>query len=104
VAGSATGPRVGVLAIQGDFHAHGSALQRLGAVAVEVRRPEQLDCLDGLVIPGGESTTITMGLRAYELEQPILENVIGRVQVRLRLHDKSIDTCDGSEAIPLRHA
>jgi len=77
VAGSATGPRVGVLAIQGDFHAHGSALQRLGAVAVEVRRPEQLDGLDGLVIPGGESTTITMGLRAYELEQPIRDFAAG---------------------------
>jgi pyridoxal 5'-phosphate synthase pdxT subunit len=71
VARSVAGPRIGVLAIQGDFQAHADALRRLGAGPVEVRKPEQLDGLDGLVIPGGESTTITMGLRSYELEQPI---------------------------------
>jgi 5'-phosphate synthase pdxT subunit len=63
--------RIGVLAIQGDFEAHGDALGRLGAEAVEVRRPSQLEQLDGLVIPGGESTTIQMGLEAYDLEQPL---------------------------------
>jgi 5'-phosphate synthase pdxT subunit len=47
-----------VLAIQGDFEAHAAALARLGADAVEVRRPDQLAGLDGLVIPGGESTTL----------------------------------------------
>jgi 5'-phosphate synthase pdxT subunit len=61
-----------VLAIQGDFEAHASALGRLGAEAVEVRRPAELDGLDGLVIPGGESTTIQMGLEAYGLEEPIV--------------------------------
>ncbi len=60
-----------MLAIQGDFEAHVRALDRLGAEASEVRRPEELDGLDGLVIPGGESTTITKGLGAYGLEQPI---------------------------------
>jgi pyridoxal 5'-phosphate synthase pdxT subunit len=64
-------PLVGVLAIQGDFEAHAAALGRLGAEAVEVRRPDQLADLDGLVIPGGESTTIQMGLDAYGLEQPL---------------------------------
>jgi 5'-phosphate synthase pdxT subunit len=63
--------RIGVLAIQGDFEAHGDALRRLGAEAIEVRRPSQLEQLDGLVIPGGESTTIQMGLEAYGLEQPL---------------------------------
>lgn len=63
--------RVGVLAIQGDFEAHGDALRRLGADAIEVRRPSELEQLDGLVIPGGESTTIRMGLEAYGLEQPL---------------------------------
>jgi pyridoxal 5'-phosphate synthase pdxT subunit len=77
VVGSATGPRVGVLAIQGDFHAHGSALQRLGAVAVEVRRPEQLEALAGLIIPGGESTTMSMGIEAYGLERPLRDFVRG---------------------------
>jgi 5'-phosphate synthase pdxT subunit len=63
--------RIGVLAIQGDFAAHRRALARLGAVAVEVRRPAQLEGLDGLVIPGGESTTMEKGVAAYGLEQPL---------------------------------
>jgi 5'-phosphate synthase pdxT subunit len=50
-------PRIGVLAIQGDFAAHARALEEAGADAVEVRTPAQLDGLDGLVLPGGESTT-----------------------------------------------
>ena len=50
--------RIGVLALQGDFAAHRSALGRLGVEAPEVRKPEQLAGLDGLVIPGGESTTL----------------------------------------------
>jgi len=62
-----------VLAIQGDFEAHAWALRRLGAEPVEVRRPARLEGLDGLVIPGGESTTISMGLAAYGLEEPIRE-------------------------------
>jgi 5'-phosphate synthase pdxT subunit len=63
--------RVGVLAIQGDFEAHAQALARLGAEAREVRRPEELDELDGLVIPGGESTTITMGLESTGLDAAV---------------------------------
>jgi 5'-phosphate synthase pdxT subunit len=65
--------RVGVLAVQGDFEAHAAALERLGAEAIEVRRPAELAGLDGLVIPGGESTTIQMGLDAYGLGEPIIE-------------------------------
>ena len=49
---------IGVLAIQGNFAAHAAALQAVGAQAVEVRKPEELAGLDGLIIPGGESTTI----------------------------------------------
>jgi 5'-phosphate synthase pdxT subunit len=60
-----------VLAIQGGFEAHARALRRLGAVATEVRRPEQLGGVDGLVIPGGESTTISMGIEAYGLAPAI---------------------------------
>jgi pyridoxal 5'-phosphate synthase pdxT subunit len=74
VAGSPP-PRIGVLAMQGDFEAHAAALERLGAHAVEVRRPGQLDALDGLVIPGGESTTIQMGIEAYAFEQPLADFV-----------------------------
>jgi 5'-phosphate synthase pdxT subunit len=65
--------RIGVLAIQGDFEAHAASLRRLGCEALEVRRPNQLASVDGLIIPGGESTTITKGLHAYGLEQPIKE-------------------------------
>jgi 5'-phosphate synthase pdxT subunit len=50
--------RIGVLALQGDFAAHAKALGDVGAETVEVRRPEQLAALDGLVVPGGESTTL----------------------------------------------
>ena len=48
--------RIGVLAVQGNFREHAAMLRRLGAEAVEVRLPEELEGLDGLVIPGGEST------------------------------------------------
>jgi 5'-phosphate synthase pdxT subunit len=50
--------RIGVLALQGDFHLHRKALERCGAEGVEVRKPEELDGLDGLIMPGGESTTL----------------------------------------------
>jgi 5'-phosphate synthase pdxT subunit len=63
--------RVGVLAMQGDFAAHGRMLRELGAAPAEVRTPEQLEGLDALVIPGGESTTITMGIEAAGLGDPI---------------------------------
>jgi pyridoxal 5'-phosphate synthase pdxT subunit len=69
--------RIGVLAIQGGFEAHVDALRRLGAEASEVRRPDELADLDGLVIPGGESTTISMGLEAYGFEQPIRDFASG---------------------------
>jgi pyridoxal 5'-phosphate synthase pdxT subunit len=62
-----------VLAIQGGFEAHGAALERLGCRPVEVRRPDQLEGLEGLVLPGGESTTITMGIDAAGLAGPIRE-------------------------------
>jgi len=63
--------RIGVLAIQGDFREHADVLRRLGAEAVEVRKPEQLDGLDGLVIPGGESTAISRLIGIYGLEDAL---------------------------------
>ena len=54
--------RVGILAIQGDFEAHARALTRLGAETALVRREKDLDGLDALILPGGESTTIAKGL------------------------------------------
>ena len=63
--------RLGVLAIQGGFEAHCEVLGRLGAKIAEVRLPADLEGLDGLVIPGGESTTISMGISSAGLEEPI---------------------------------
>jgi pyridoxal 5'-phosphate synthase pdxT subunit len=63
--------KIGVLAVQGNFREHASMLRRLGAEPVEVRKPEQLEELDGLVIPGGESTAIARLVRLYGLEEAI---------------------------------
>jgi 5'-phosphate synthase pdxT subunit len=61
-------PRIGVLALQGAFREHARALRRLGAEVVEVRHPEELEGLDGLVIPGGESTTMMRLADLYGLD------------------------------------
>ena len=63
--------RIGVLALQGAFREHAAALRKLGAEVVEVRLPEELDGLDGLVIPGGESTTIMRLAELYGLDAAI---------------------------------
>jgi 5'-phosphate synthase pdxT subunit len=63
--------RIGVLAVQGGFEAHLRMLRQLAADAIEVRVPADLDRLDGLVIPGGESTTILKGIEAAGLEPAI---------------------------------
>jgi pyridoxal 5'-phosphate synthase pdxT subunit len=63
--------RIGVLAVQGNFREHAAMLRRLGADVVEVRKPEQLEELDGLVIPGGESTAIMRLVRIYGLEEAL---------------------------------
>ena len=62
---------IGVLAVQGNFREHAAMLRRLGADVVEVRKPEQLEGLDGLVVPGGESTAIGRLIRLYGLEEAI---------------------------------
>jgi 5'-phosphate synthase pdxT subunit len=64
-------PTIGVLALQGDFAEHIAILRALGAEAVEVRLPSQLPTLDALIIPGGESTTITRLLDIYEMREPL---------------------------------
>ncbi len=66
-------PLIGVLAIQGGFEAHGRMLRRLGARVREVRVVADLDGLDGLVIPGGESTAITLGIEREGLATPLRE-------------------------------
>jgi 5'-phosphate synthase pdxT subunit len=66
-----TRPKIGVLAVQGNVREHTAMLRRLGAEVVEVRKPEQLEGLAGLVIPGGESTAIGRLIRLYGLEEAI---------------------------------
>jgi 5'-phosphate synthase pdxT subunit len=63
--------RIGVLAVQGNFREHAAMLRRLGAEPVEVRLPEQLDGLDGLIVPGGESTAIMRLMRLYGLDEAV---------------------------------
>ncbi|HEX2126313.1 MAG TPA: pyridoxal 5'-phosphate synthase glutaminase subunit PdxT [Thermoleophilaceae bacterium] len=68
-----TNPVVGVLAIQGDFEAHARALREVGAEPRAVRTPADLEGLDGLIIPGGESTTMTIGIEREGLVEPLRE-------------------------------
>ncbi len=63
--------RIGVLAVQGNFREHLAVLSRLGVTGVEVRKPGQLEGLDGLIVPGGESTAIGRLLRLYDLDDAI---------------------------------
>ena len=79
--------RVGVLALQGDFAAHGAALARAGAEPVYVRQPEQFRAIDGLVIPGGESTTMLKLLHQDGLMEALAE--FGR-------HKPVFGTCAGA--------
>jgi 5'-phosphate synthase pdxT subunit len=74
-------PLVGVLALQGGFEAHERVLRRLGADVREVRTMVDLEGLDGLVIPGGESTTMTLGIEREGLAEPLRELVGGGVPV-----------------------
>jgi len=71
-AGAAAGPRVvGVLALQGDVREHVRMLEALGVEVLLVRRPEELDRVDGLVLPGGESTTMVKLARTFDLLEPL---------------------------------
>ena len=65
--------RIGVLALQGAFAEHVAILRRLGAEAVEVRTPDQLEGLDGLILPGGESTTMGLVAERWGLVEPLRE-------------------------------
>lgn len=75
--GPGAGVVVGVLALQGDFREHRTMLERLGAQTREVRRVSDLAGLDGLVIPGGESTTISKLMETYGLAEPIRDFGVG---------------------------
>ena len=68
-------PTIGVLAVQGDVREHLFALEQAGARAVTVRRPSELEAVDALVIPGGESTTMDKLVRAFDLYEPLRERL-----------------------------
>jgi 5'-phosphate synthase pdxT subunit len=69
--------RAGVLALQGDFAEHAASLERAGAEPVEVRLPRDLDGVEAILIPGGESTTISRLLQAYDLHEPLRQAILG---------------------------
>lgn len=73
--GAGTGLRIGVLALQGDFREHLRAVEAAGATGVGIRRPAELKDLDGMIIPGGESTTIDKLARAFELADPLRQRI-----------------------------
>jgi 5'-phosphate synthase pdxT subunit len=93
--------RIGVLAVQGNVREHAAMLRRLGADVVEVRKPEQLEGLDGLVVPGGESTTFMRLMRLYGLDEalrtfagPVLGTCAGMIVLdrgHLGLMDLDVD-------------
>jgi 5'-phosphate synthase pdxT subunit len=72
-----TGPTIGVFALQGDVREHLHALAALGVDALAVRRPAELERCDGLVIPGGESTTMYKLARTFELFEPLQKRIQG---------------------------
>ena len=73
--------RIGVLAVQGDVREHIVALTSLGSQVVGVRRSGELDDVDALVIPGGESTTMDKLVRAFELQEPLRKRIAGGMPV-----------------------
>lgn len=93
--------KIGVLAVQGNFREHIQMLRRLGADAVEVRKPAEVDGLDGLVVPGGESSTFMRLMRLYGLDEavrafqgPILGTCAGMIVLdreHLGLVDVAVD-------------
>ena len=68
-------PKIGILAIQGDVQEHTLVLDQIGVEVVEVRLPDELDDLDGLIIPGGESTTIIQLIDLYGLRNPLISKI-----------------------------
>jgi pyridoxal 5'-phosphate synthase pdxT subunit len=88
-------PVIGVLALQGGFAAHANVLRELGAEVREVRTPPDLLGLDGLVLPGGESTTMTLGVEREGLAEPLRELVRAGTPV--------LGTCAGLILLDRRH-
>ncbi len=101
----AGGPAVGVLSLQGDVIEHLRALESAGARPRRVRRPGELDQVDGLVIPGGESTTIWKLVEIFELTEPLRKRISGGMPVfgscagMIMLADRLLDGIAGQETL-----
>lgn len=97
--------KIGVLALQGDVREHLFAIENCGAIATEVKRPIDLEKLDALIIPGGESTTIAKLLRIFELFEPLQKAlrdglpVYGSCAGMILLADKIIDGTSDQETL-----
>lgn len=97
-------PRVGVLALQGDVREHVRVLEALGADVRPVRRPEELAAVDGLVLPGGESSVIDKLARAFGMQHPIRDAIAGGMPVYgtcaglILLADRVADAIEGQES------
>ena len=100
-----TTPTIGVLALQGDVREHLHALTSLGVETIAVRRPAELQAVDGLVLPGGESTTIAKLARTFDLLEPLRQRVkdglpvLGTCAGMILLADRIIDGAVGQETI-----
>lgn len=98
-------PRVGVLALQGDFREHAALLRSLGADVVLVRRPEELAAVSGLVIPGGESTVMDKLGHIFGLAGPIRERILSGMPVfgtcagLIMLADEILDAASGQKSL-----
>jgi 5'-phosphate synthase pdxT subunit len=98
-------PTVGVLALQGDVREHVRMLERCGVHAVPVRRERELGVVDGIVIPGGESSTIDKLLRAFELFEPLQKAIrdglpaFGSCAGMILLADRVLDGIEGQQTL-----
>lgn len=103
--GAASGPLIGVLALQGDVREHLTALAAAGAVPTTVRRPDELAAVDGLVIPGGESTTMSKLAVLFGMLEPLRERVRAGMPVYgtcaglILLAEKILDPRSGQETV-----
>ena len=104
MAGNPKAPLVGVLALQGDVREHAALLTGLGAEVRLVRRPEELAAVDGLVIPGGESSVIDKLSRIFGMQEPIRAAIaegmpiLGTCAGLIMLADRLVDAIDGQES------
>jgi pyridoxal 5'-phosphate synthase pdxT subunit len=108
-----TKPRIGVLAVQGDYAAHAAALEQVDALAIEVRKPEELAGLDGLILPGGESTTMLkflnrrgffQALEQFSARKPVFGTCAGAILLAREVRNPSQPTLRRLDATVERNA